>query len=71
MACTDKRAEIAVIGGTGFYEFLDNATEITVNTPYGHPSDAISLINRREENRVPAQARQEAPVSTPHGKLQG
>ena len=52
MACTDKRAEIAVIGGTGFYEFLDNATEITVNTPYGHPSDAISLINRREKDCV-------------------
>ncbi len=43
MADTDRRAEIAVIGGTGFYEFLDNATEITMNTPYGFTSDSISL----------------------------
>ena len=43
MADTDRRAEIAVIGGTGFYEFFEDATEITVNTPYGHPSDSISL----------------------------
>ncbi|HHX10410.1 MAG TPA: S-methyl-5'-thioadenosine phosphorylase [Firmicutes bacterium] len=43
MADTDRRAEIAVIGGTGFYEFFEDATEITVNTPYGHPSDAISV----------------------------
>lgn len=43
MADTEKKAEIAVIGGTGFYKFLDNTTEIKVNTPYGFTSDLISL----------------------------
>jgi 5'-methylthioadenosine phosphorylase len=39
----DCRAEIAVIGGTGFYKFLDNASEVKVDTPYGAPSDLISI----------------------------
>ncbi len=36
-------AEIAVIGGTGFYRFLDDVTEVKVDTPYGAPSDLIAL----------------------------
>ncbi len=36
-------AEVAVIGGTGFYEFLDDATDQVVKTPYGDPSAPISL----------------------------
>ncbi|MEU1800956.1 hypothetical protein [Streptomyces sp. NPDC019937] len=35
-------AEIGVIGDSGFYELLRNAEEVTVETPYGAPSDAIS-----------------------------
>jgi 5'-methylthioadenosine phosphorylase len=34
-------AEIGVIGGSGFYSFLDDVTEITVDTPYGAPSDSV------------------------------
>ncbi|MEH0927220.1 S-methyl-5'-thioadenosine phosphorylase [Micromonospora sp. CPCC 205558] len=37
------RAPIGVIGGSGFYEFLDDVTEVTVDTPYGPPSDALSV----------------------------
>ncbi len=37
------QAEIGVIGGTGFYAFLDGTTEIVVETPYGLPSDPIVL----------------------------
>lgn len=37
------QAEIAVVGGTGFYEFLQDTNEIKVDTPYGPPSDLISL----------------------------
>ncbi|MQS07333.1 S-methyl-5'-thioadenosine phosphorylase [Streptomyces alkaliphilus] len=37
------RAEIGVIGGSGFYSFLDEVTEVTVDTPYGPPSDALFL----------------------------
>ncbi len=35
------RAEIGVIGGSGFYAFLDDAVEVPVSTPYGEPSDPV------------------------------
>lgn len=38
-----ERAEIGVIGGSGFYSFLDDVTEVTVDTPYGAPSDSLFL----------------------------
>lgn len=38
-----EQAEIGVIGGSGFYSFLDDVTEITVETPYGQPSDSLFL----------------------------
>ncbi|MEW1587394.1 S-methyl-5'-thioadenosine phosphorylase [Micromonospora vinacea] len=34
---------IGVIGGSGFYEFLDDVAEVTVDTPYGPASDALSV----------------------------
>jgi 5'-methylthioadenosine phosphorylase len=37
------QAEIGVIGGSGFYTFLDDATEVVVETPFGPPSDPIVL----------------------------
>jgi 5'-methylthioadenosine phosphorylase len=37
------QAEIGVIGGSGFYSFLDDVTEISVDTPYGQPSDSLFL----------------------------
>ncbi|MFF4158359.1 S-methyl-5'-thioadenosine phosphorylase [Streptomyces sp. NPDC001678] len=42
-AGTTNTAEIGVIGGSGFYSFLDDVTEITVETPYGAPSDSLFL----------------------------
>ena len=36
-------ASIAVVGGSGFYEFLDDAEEITVDTPFGAPSDPVTV----------------------------
>jgi 5'-methylthioadenosine phosphorylase len=36
-------AAVAVIGGSGFYEFLDDATEVPVQTPYGDPSACPSV----------------------------
>ena len=35
------QAEIGVIGGSGFYTFLDDATEVVAETPFGPPSDPI------------------------------
>ncbi|MFF8658082.1 S-methyl-5'-thioadenosine phosphorylase [Streptomyces huasconensis] len=37
------RAEIGVIGGSGLYSFLDDVTEVQVDTPYGAPSDSLFL----------------------------
>ncbi|MGH3313731.1 MAG: S-methyl-5'-thioadenosine phosphorylase [Streptomyces sp.] len=38
-----EQAEIGVIGGSGFYSFLDDVTEVTIDTPYGQPSDSLFL----------------------------
>src|SRR4030065_939349 len=39
------QAEIGIIGGTGLYDpkLLKNVKEITLSTPYGAPSDAITV----------------------------
>jgi 5'-methylthioadenosine phosphorylase len=39
------KAEIAVIGGTGFYDpkLLKNPRDVKIRTPYGLPSDAITI----------------------------
>lgn len=39
----DASAEVGVIGGSGFYSFLDDRREVTVATPYGRPSGPIAL----------------------------
>jgi len=41
----DHSAEVAIIGGTGVYdpEMIDDPREVKVYTPYGAPSDLISL----------------------------
>jgi 5'-methylthioadenosine phosphorylase len=36
-------ARIGVVGGSGFYAFLDDAEELQVQTPYGAPSDPVVL----------------------------
>jgi len=38
------KADIGVFGGSGFYDLLgDDATEVWVDTPYGPPSDAVTV----------------------------
>ena len=37
------QAPIAIIGGTGFYQFLDESEDVTVDTPYGPTSAPISI----------------------------
>jgi 5'-methylthioadenosine phosphorylase len=41
----EKDVEIGIFGGTGIYdsEMLENAQEITMNTPFGKPSDSITV----------------------------
>jgi 5'-methylthioadenosine phosphorylase len=36
-------ASVAVIGGSGFYEFLDDAREVQVETPYGAPAAPVAV----------------------------
>lgn len=36
-------ARVGVIGGSGFYELLENAREVRVETPFGDPSDVYFL----------------------------
>jgi 5'-methylthioadenosine phosphorylase len=38
-APTEPLAEIAVIGGSGFYSFLEDARDVPVETPFGPPSE--------------------------------
>lgn len=37
------QAQIGIFGGSGFYQFLENATPVRVETPYGAPSDDIMV----------------------------
>jgi 5'-methylthioadenosine phosphorylase len=37
------RAEIGVLGGSGFYSLLEGVEEVEVETPYGKPSAPIAL----------------------------
>ncbi|RAP32713.1 S-methyl-5'-thioadenosine phosphorylase [Candidatus Marinamargulisbacteria bacterium SCGC AG-410-N11] len=47
---TKTSPKIAVIGGTGFYSFLDNPKTISIDTPYGKPSTDIVIgqVNQSE-----------------------
>jgi 5'-methylthioadenosine phosphorylase len=44
-------AEIGVIGGSGFYSFLDGARDVPVETPYGPPSD-VPVVGEVAGRRV-------------------
>lgn len=37
------QAEIGIIGGSGFYEFLDKTESFEIKTPYGDSSDKITI----------------------------
>ncbi|MFL6139612.1 MAG: S-methyl-5'-thioadenosine phosphorylase [Frankiaceae bacterium] len=53
------RAEIGVIGGTGFYAFLDDVVEVPVETPYGPPSDplVVGVVGGRRVAFLPRHGR--------------
>jgi 5'-methylthioadenosine phosphorylase len=36
-------ADVGVFGGSGFYRFLDDVTEVVVDTPYGPPSAPLAV----------------------------
>jgi 5'-methylthioadenosine phosphorylase len=37
----ETEAPIGVIGGSGFYEFVDDSTSVDIETPFGHPSEPV------------------------------
>jgi 5'-methylthioadenosine phosphorylase len=39
----DPAADVGVFGGSGFYSFLESADEVEIDTPFGAPSDPITL----------------------------
>lgn len=43
MADSPVRADVGVFGGSGLYRFLDDVTEITVDTPYGPTSGPVHV----------------------------
>src|SRR6266516_2563578 len=36
-------ADVGVIGGSGFYKFLDDVHEMAVETPFGTPSSPVAV----------------------------
>ena len=43
MTAQTDSAQVGVIGGSGFYELLEDAREVRLETPFGDPSDAFFL----------------------------
>ncbi len=52
-------AQVGVIGGSGFYTFLDDAEQVEVTTPFGPPSDppVVGRIGGRSVAFVPRHGR--------------
>jgi 5'-methylthioadenosine phosphorylase len=48
---TGTTAEIGVIGGSGFYAFLDDAHEVPIDTPFGQPSEPL-VVGRLNDRSV-------------------
>ena len=64
-------AEIGVIGGSGLYALLDDAEELEVSTPYGVPSDPITVarVGDRRVAFLPRHGRDHRfPPSRPGGR---
>ena len=36
-------ADVGIFGGSGFYSFLDDVEEVEIDTPFGAPSDPVSI----------------------------
>ena len=51
-AATGPRAEIGIIGGSGFYRFLADPELVTVDTPFGAPSAPVA-VGRLAGRRAP------------------
>lgn len=50
-ATASQPADLGLIGGSGFYEFFERADRISVQTPFGPPSDDV-VVGQVEGRRV-------------------
>ncbi len=55
----DFSSPIGVIGGSGFYEFVDDPVSVPVETPFGHPSEPVvtGLVQGRPVAFIPRHGR--------------
>lgn len=55
----ETTARIGVIGGSGFYEFVDEPTSVEIDTPFGRPSEAVvtGLVDGRPVAFIPRHGR--------------
>lgn len=60
----DISVDLAVFGGSGFYSFLDDVEEVSVDTPYGAPSSP-AMVGTIGDRRVAFVARHGAGHSIP------
>lgn len=44
---TETEITFGVFGGSGFYDFLSDAKELDIKTPYGAPSEKITVGNQK------------------------
>lgn len=51
MTTGHPRADLGLIGGSGFYEFFDQAERVRVTTPFGDPSDDV-VVGEVDGRRV-------------------
>jgi 5'-methylthioadenosine phosphorylase len=63
-------ADVGVFGGSGFYEFLDEVTEVAIETPYGAPAApaTVGTLGGRRVAFLPRHGRQHefAPHAVPY-----
>src|ERR1700680_1625286 len=55
----DFSSPIGVVGGSGFYEFVDDPVSVAVDTPFGHPSEPVvtGLVQGRPVAFIPRHGR--------------
>lgn len=52
--------DIGIVGGSGLYSLMENCEDVKVDTPYGHPSDDVSIgkIHDKRVGFLPRHGRQ-------------
>jgi 5'-methylthioadenosine phosphorylase len=66
----EAAADVGVFGGSGFYAFLDDVTEVTIETPYGSPAAPVTIgtVSGRRVAFLPRHGRRHefAPHAVPY-----